>query len=80
MSRVSSGLRQQTGLTTKGVWEGSQDEVTLGFKDGQKFSWQKRWGEDSEKPFYRQKDRGRGIALGISKTMKYSLISFLEQT
>lgn len=79
MSSVSSGLRQQTGLTTKGVWEGSQDEVTLGFKDGQKFSWQKRWGEGSEKPFYRQKDGGRGIALGISKTMKYSLISFLEQ-
>lgn len=78
MSRVSSGLRQQTGLTTKGVREGSQDEVTWGFKDGQKLSWQKRWGENSEKPFYRQTDRGRGIALIISKTMKHSLISFLE--
>lgn len=31
------------------------------------------------KPFYRQKSRGRGNASVISKMMKHSLISFLEQ-
>ena len=41
ISRVSAGLWKQTGLITKGVWEGAQEMVTLSFKDEQKFSRQK---------------------------------------
>lgn len=36
------GLWQQTGLTTKEVWESSQEEVTGRFQDKQKFFRQKK--------------------------------------